>query len=208
MLPNATTTVTSSTARDFTSGSRGLATGNTVASRSALAPHFLTLRPALVPRIPADFGLAAEEAASGVEGAEPTPFNVSEINAGTTAARGAETSASGLASLVAEGEGASEDGAAGAAVRVVDEAVYEEVDLQDLEFDALDQQFVYPCPCGDLFELSLSDLRAAVAASTGGMGFAIASCPSCSLRVKVLFDTEQLGHMEKELSISLLPVGA
>lgn len=206
MLPNATATITNS--GDFTSGSRGSATGSTV-TRSAWAPYFLTLRPTLALHAPANSGLAAETA-SGVEGAEAAPLIVSEIGTLATAARGETTSASGRVFLVAKGDEARADGAAAAseAVRAVDEAVYEEVGLQDLEFDALNQQFVYPCPCGDLFELSLSDLRAAVAASTATRGFAIASCPSCSLRVKVLFDPERLADMEKDLSISLMLVGA
>ncbi|OEH80584.1 csl zinc finger domain [Cyclospora cayetanensis] len=96
---------------------------------------------------------------------------------------------------------------------VEEEAIiaYEEVNLQDLEFDALDQQFLYPCPCGDLFELTVADLQAAVAAaaspSPAFSGFAIASCPSCSLQVKVLFEIEQLRHLEQHLGLTLLPDG-
>lgn len=210
MLPLATATVTSSAAGAVTSSSRSSATGSTITLGPALAPYLLTLRPELVLRAPADLELTVADAASGVERAEAAPLNASEINAATTAARGEATSVANPALLVAEGVDAREDGVVPAAdaPQVIDEAVYEEIGLQDLEFDALDQQFVYPCPCGDLFELSLGDLRAAVAAATERQGFAIASCPSCSLRVKVFFDPERLEHMEKELSLSLMPGGA
>ncbi|KAL8427444.1 hypothetical protein Efla_003891 [Eimeria flavescens] len=104
-----------------------------------------------------------------------------------------------------EGEGgATEVAFVGETLAFGDDACYEEVSVQELEFDALEQQFVYPCPCGDLFELPLADLRAAAAAANP-QGFAVASCPSCSLRIRVLFEVSQLKELEKEFFISILP---
>ncbi|KAL8449354.1 hypothetical protein Emag_003644 [Eimeria magna] len=102
-----------------------------------------------------------------------------------------------------KGTSSTETAAVVESVSHADEAAYEEVRLQELEFDALEQLFVYPCPCGDLFELPLAELRAA-AAGAETQGFALASCPSCSLKIRVLFDTAELKLMEEELSIAVL----
>lgn len=91
-----------------------------------------------------------------------------------------------------------------ASSHALDEAAYEEVNLHDMEFDALDQLLLYPCPCGDLFELSLSELRAAVAAATDCCGWAVAFCPACSLRIKVLFDFEQVTQIEERLGLPII----
>ena len=56
---------------------------------------------------------------------------------------------------------------------------YEEVALDDMQWDDGLQAFTYQCPCGDLFQISGDDLAA---------GEDIAHCPSCSLVVRVLFD--------------------
>ncbi len=46
------------------------------------------------------------------------------------------------------------------------------------------QTFYYPCPCGDRFYISLEDLL---------NGEDVAPCPSCSLRIRVVFaDAEAL----------------
>lgn len=57
--------------------------------------------------------------------------------------------------------------------------VYEQVDLLDMEFDEIAQAFFYPCPCGDLFSITIEALED---------GEEIASCPSCSLVIRVLYD--------------------
>ena len=35
------------------------------------------------------------------------------------------------------------------------EGMYDEVEIEDLQFDFDRQLFVYPCPCGDKFNISL-----------------------------------------------------
>ncbi|CUE71320.1 Hypothetical protein, putative [Bodo saltans] len=58
---------------------------------------------------------------------------------------------------------------------------YEEVELDELTYDAENQRLQYPCPCGDLFEMLLDDLL---------NGKDIAQCPTCSLTVKVLYTSD------------------
>lgn len=53
---------------------------------------------------------------------------------------------------------------------------YEEVSLDEMDYDDIDDCFYYPCPCGDRFVLSSSEYAA---------GSRIATCPSCSLVLKV-----------------------
>lgn len=59
--------------------------------------------------------------------------------------------------------------------------VYEEVALSRMKFE--DGFFTYECPCGDLFEITLEELRE---------GETIAACPSCTLKIRVLFETSEL----------------
>ncbi|CAM9543252.1 unnamed protein product [Choristocarpus tenellus] len=56
--------------------------------------------------------------------------------------------------------------------------VYEEVLLTDMDYNGQIQTYFYECPCGDMFEITLEDLHD---------GEDIALCPSCTLRIKVLF---------------------
>ena len=59
-------------------------------------------------------------------------------------------------------------------------AVYhDEVEIEDFEYDPDTETYYYPCPCGDQFEISLEDLEA---------GEEVATCPSCSLVLKVIYD--------------------
>jgi len=34
-------------------------------------------------------------------------------------------------------------------------SVYDEVEIEDMDFDPETQTFYYPCPCGDKFQISL-----------------------------------------------------
>ena len=58
-------------------------------------------------------------------------------------------------------------------------AVHEEVNLSEMEFDEELEGYLYDCPCGDEFFISIQDLK---------KGLNIAECPSCSLKLRVLFD--------------------
>ena len=58
-------------------------------------------------------------------------------------------------------------------------SIYDEIEIEDMTFDEALGIFHFPCPCGDRFEIGLSDLRS---------GEDIAVCPSCSLMIKVSFE--------------------
>jgi len=65
------------------------------------------------------------------------------------------------------------------------ENIYDEIEIDDLDFDPDDNTFYYPCPCGDKFRISAKQLQA---------GIVIATCPSCSLQIKIVFDEEYLSE--------------
>lgn len=60
---------------------------------------------------------------------------------------------------------------------------YDEIELEDLTFDQGNDLFHFPCPCGDRFEISREDLE---------NGEDVAMCPSCSLIIRVIYDTLSL----------------
>ncbi|KAK0367379.1 Diphthamide biosynthesis protein 3 [Friedmanniomyces endolithicus] len=39
------------------------------------------------------------------------------------------------------------------------ENIYDEIEIEDMTYDAKLQLYHYPCPCGDRFEITLDDLR-------------------------------------------------
>lgn len=63
-----------------------------------------------------------------------------------------------------------------------DGAIYDTIEIEDMDFDETKGAYFYPCPCGDRFSITLEELRA---------GEEIATCPSCSLRIKVVYDQAQ-----------------
>eukprot|EP00527_Entomoneis_sp_CCMP2396_P000246 CAMPEP_0198137612 /NCGR_PEP_ID=MMETSP1443-20131203/1092_1 /TAXON_ID=186043 /ORGANISM="Entomoneis sp., Strain CCMP2396" /LENGTH=89 /DNA_ID=CAMNT_0043799107 /DNA_START=118 /DNA_END=387 /DNA_ORIENTATION=+ len=67
--------------------------------------------------------------------------------------------------------------------------VYEEVEIEDMDFDETELMYYYPCPCGDKFRITLEDLW------DGGD---IAKCPSCSLRIQVIFEEQDLPPLPPE----------
>ena len=56
---------------------------------------------------------------------------------------------------------------------------YDEIEIEDMVFDPVKKVFHYPCPCGDRFEISKGQLRDYED---------IATCPSCSLIIRVIYD--------------------
>jgi len=58
-------------------------------------------------------------------------------------------------------------------------AYYDEIEIEDMAWDAEKKVFHYPCPCGDRFEISRQQLRNYED---------IAICPSCSLIIRVVYD--------------------
>ncbi|KAE9550187.1 hypothetical protein FO519_006595 [Halicephalobus sp. NKZ332] len=70
---------------------------------------------------------------------------------------------------------------------------HDEVEIEDFELDEEKQVYHYPCPCGDRFEISLEMLE---------MGEDVATCPSCSLIVRVIYDMEKFVKMETVAAVS------
>lgn len=64
-------------------------------------------------------------------------------------------------------------------------STYDEIEIEDMEWEPELETFFYPCPCGDRFQVSLEELM---------MGEEIARCPSCSLMIRVIYDEESLAQ--------------
>ena len=58
-------------------------------------------------------------------------------------------------------------------------AYYDEIEIEDMAWDEVKGVFHHPCPCGDRFEISRSQLANYED---------IATCPSCSLVIRVVYD--------------------
>ncbi|KAJ7139978.1 zf-CSL-domain-containing protein [Mycena crocata] len=58
-------------------------------------------------------------------------------------------------------------------------AYYDEIEIEDMVWDDEKGVFHYPCPCGDRFEITRRQLADCED---------IATCPSCSLIIRVIFD--------------------
>lgn len=58
-------------------------------------------------------------------------------------------------------------------------AYYDEIEIEDMTWDEEKGVYHYPCPCGDRFEISRKQLANYED---------IATCPSCSLIIRVIFD--------------------
>ncbi|KAF7317944.1 DPH-type MB domain-containing protein [Mycena kentingensis (nom. inval.)] len=56
---------------------------------------------------------------------------------------------------------------------------YDEIEIDDFAWDDDKGVFHYPCPCGDRFEISRRQLADCED---------IATCPSCSLVIRVIYD--------------------
>uniref|UniRef100_A0A8B9FXR3 Diphthamide biosynthesis protein 3 n=7 Tax=Neoaves TaxID=3078114 RepID=A0A8B9FXR3_9PSIT len=59
---------------------------------------------------------------------------------------------------------------------------HDEVEIEDFEYDEETATYSYPCPCGDRFLITREDLE---------NGEDVATCPSCSLILRVIYDQEQ-----------------
>ena len=68
-------------------------------------------------------------------------------------------------------------------------SIYEEVEFEDLDYDPQTQIYTYPCPCGDKFSISLEALWE---------GEDIATCPSCTLRIEIIYDESDLPPLRKD----------
>jgi diphthamide biosynthesis protein 3 len=65
---------------------------------------------------------------------------------------------------------------------------YDEVEIEDFEYDEDEKMYYYPCPCGDEFQISLDQLIA---------GEVEVTCPSCSLMIKVIYNKEAFSAKQK-----------
>ena len=66
--------------------------------------------------------------------------------------------------------------------------VYDEIEIEDLDFDAETGVFYYPCPCGDKFQITLEEIK---------LGNDIAKCPSCSLTIRIVYDANSYKEYEE-----------
>lgn len=71
---------------------------------------------------------------------------------------------------------------------------YDDVEIEDMEWNDELQSYTYPCPCGDLFQITKEELK---------IGEEIARCPSCSLYITVIYNLEDfLGDSKKPVEPS------
>ena len=64
-------------------------------------------------------------------------------------------------------------------------AYYDEIEIEDMAWDEKKGVYHYPCPCGDRFEISRTQLADCED---------IATCPSCSLIIRVIYDPVRIHH--------------
>lgn len=67
---------------------------------------------------------------------------------------------------------------------------YDEIEIEDMLYDEETQSFTYSCPCGDLFRITREELA---------MGEDIATCPSCSLIIRVIYDVEDFSPSSESM---------
>ncbi|KAF8198338.1 hypothetical protein K438DRAFT_1584405 [Mycena galopus ATCC 62051] len=70
-------------------------------------------------------------------------------------------------------------------------AYYDEIEIEDMAWDEAKGVYHYPCPCGDRFEITRRQLADCED---------IATCPSCSLIIRVIFDPVSLLVVSQLLS--------
>ncbi|XP_023173677.1 DPH3 homolog [Drosophila hydei] len=66
---------------------------------------------------------------------------------------------------------------------------HDEVEIEDFEYDEEEEMYYYPCPCGDRFQISKEELIE---------GEEVATCPSCSLIIKIIYDADMFKAEEDE----------
>ncbi|XP_013099040.1 diphthamide biosynthesis protein 3 [Stomoxys calcitrans] len=66
---------------------------------------------------------------------------------------------------------------------------HDEVEIEDFEYDEEEEMYYYPCPCGDRFQISKEELIE---------GEEVATCPSCSLIIKVIYDKDMFKAEDEE----------
>ena len=66
---------------------------------------------------------------------------------------------------------------------------YDEIEIEDFDFNEENGTYYYSCPCGDLFQITIEELAE---------GNDIARCPSCSLILKVIYNIEDFQSLGEE----------
>jgi len=66
-------------------------------------------------------------------------------------------------------------------------AYYDEIEIEDMSLDEAKGVYHYPCPCGDRFEISRKQLANYED---------IATCPSCSLIIRVIYDPVRMDSID------------
>ena len=69
-------------------------------------------------------------------------------------------------------------------------SIYEEVEIEDMIYNDVDYSYTYQCPCGDIFRITLEELHD---------GEDIAKCPSCTLRIMVVYDVSDLPPLPNDI---------
>jgi len=64
---------------------------------------------------------------------------------------------------------------------------YDEIEIEDMAWNEELKAYTYQCPCGDLFQITLEELRT---------GEEIARCPSCSLYITVVYDPDMFAAVD------------
>ncbi len=67
-----------------------------------------------------------------------------------------------------------------------EENLYDQVEIEDMKFDSEKKLFLYDCPCGDKFRVELNTLLKMTEDKEDGE--IVVKCPSCPLKIKILFD--------------------
>ncbi|GAB5576867.1 DPH3 homolog isoform X1 [Prionailurus iriomotensis] len=71
---------------------------------------------------------------------------------------------------------------------------HDEVEIEDFQYDEDSETYFYPCPCGDNFCITKEDLE---------NGEDVATCPSCSLIIKVIYDKYQANEIAFETGVRI-----
>ena len=66
---------------------------------------------------------------------------------------------------------------------------YDNIDLLDMAYSEEQEEYLYACPCGDNFFITLDDLFD---------GEETATCPSCSLVLHVKYDIDEVEKIHPE----------
>ncbi|KAJ3367062.1 hypothetical protein AMAG_01971 [Allomyces macrogynus ATCC 38327] len=66
---------------------------------------------------------------------------------------------------------------------------YDEIEIEDFDFDEELRTYFYPCPCGDKFQITEEELFD---------GEEVAQCPSCSLIIRVIYDPDDFQRDDDE----------